>query len=72
MPHLTHVVKPGAQRGRFIGCVDDREGPIVLGLGAVLKVGYIPAHHLPVDDEEALAVNHVRDHEHLQQQRQQQ
>lgn len=36
-----------------------------LGLWGVLKVVDVSAHHLSVDDEVALLVNHVRYHEHL-------
>ena len=37
-----------------------------LWLGRVLKVVDVSTDHLPVDDEVALLVYHVRDHEHLQ------
>jgi hypothetical protein len=37
----------------------------VFRLGRVLEVVDVRAHHLAVDDQVALPVQHVRDHEHL-------
>ena len=63
--HLAHVIEPAPQQRRLVGLVPHDERPGVLRLGVVLEVVDVGTHHLAVDDQIALTVQHVRDHKHL-------
>ena len=63
--HLAHVIEPTTKQGGLVGLVPHDERAGVLRLGAVLEILDVGAHHLAVDDQVPLPVQHVRDHENL-------
>lgn len=60
------MLKKLAQKGRLVWLVEDSKNTyIVFWLWGVLKVLDIITYDLAVSDEEALAINDVRNHHYL-------
>ena len=64
-PHLENVVEPLLKQSQLILLVENDEVPLKLWLGRVFEVVDVSRDDLPVGDEVALPVDHVRDHHDL-------